>query len=127
MFEVRGDVRGKNTMGLTKTPSLYQAPKAEHFKFLLMHSVISGGGPGCVKGGWGDQSWEDYGFEILEKSPGLYKVPKLRNLNFCCCTVCFLCLGGSGGGGWVGEDFRGGRTMGLRSSRKPQVSIKSQC
>ena len=49
MFEedlggIRGDVRGKKTMGLTKTPSLYQAPKAEHFKFLLMHSVISGGG-----------------------------------------------------------------------------------
>ena len=49
MFEkdlggIRGDVRGKKTMGLTKTPSLYQSPKAEHFKFLFMHSVISGGG-----------------------------------------------------------------------------------
>ena len=70
MFEkdlggIRGDVRGKKTMGLTKTPSLYQAPKAEHFKFLLMHSVISGGGPGCVKGGWGYQSWEDYGLKSL--------------------------------------------------------------
>ena len=55
-----------------------------------------------MKGGWGDQSWEDYGFEILEKSPGLYKVPKLRNLNFCCCTVCFLCLGRVRRG-WVGR------------------------
>ena len=36
------------------------------------------------------------------KSPGLYKVPKLRNLNFCCCTVCFLCLGGVWRG-WVGR------------------------
>ena len=56
----------------------------------------------CERGLGGDQSWEDYGFEILEKSPGLYKVPKLRNLNFCCCTVCFLCLGGVWRG-WVGR------------------------
>ena len=58
MFEkdlggIRGDVRGKKTMGLTKTPSLYQAPKAEHFKFLLMHSVISGGGSRMCDRGMG--------------------------------------------------------------------------
>ena len=33
---------------------------------------------------------------VRKKIPGLYEVPKLRNLNFCCCTVCFL-------GGWIGD------------------------
>ena len=35
--------------------------------------------------------------EVHAKTPGLYQVPKLRNFNFCCCTVCFL-GGGSRGG-----------------------------
>ena len=56
------------------------------------------------KGGWGRQAGvggrRGFQREVLAKTLGLYQVPKLRNLNFCCCTVCFLCLGGSGGGGW---------------------------
>ena len=60
------------------------------------------------------QTQKDYGLEALTKIPSLYEVPKLRNLNFCCCTVCFQ--------GGVGCE----RNIGLRSSRKPQVSIKSQ-
>ena len=75
----------------------------------------------------GGRRRKDYGLEVLAKIPGLYEVSTLRNLNFCCCTVCFLCLGGGLGGGWMGRrGCQRRRTMGLRSSRKPQVSIKSQ-
>ena len=30
-----------------------------------------------------------FGLQVLAKIPDLYKVPKLKNFNFCC-TVCFL-------------------------------------
>ena len=61
-----------------------------------------------------------YGLDILDvltKTPGLYQVPKLRNLNFCFCTVCFQ------GGVIV---MRSMTLTSLMSSLKPQVSIKSQ-
>ena len=107
---------------------LYQVPKLRNLIF-LMHSVLfSGGGPGCVNGFFvGGQIWEDYGLEILVKTPGLYQVLKMTNLNFCCCTLHLR-----GGSGCVkifffgGMGVRGGKTMDLRSSQKPQVSIKSQ-
>ena len=72
------------------------------------------GGGRCL----GGQSKEDYGFENLAKSPGLYLVLKLRNLNICGYTVYFLGPGGFRSVyGWrVVVSVRGGRTMGLRSS-----------
>ena len=72
------------------------------------------GGGRCL----GGQSKEDYGFENLAKTPGLYLVSKLRNLNICCCTVCFLGPVGGQVCVWTGVivGVRGGSTMGLRSS-----------
>ena len=97
-----------------KNPGSLWSPKAEKFEFLLLHSVLSGGGS---REGGGGRRWKDFGYEVLTKIPVLYEVPKLRNLNFCCCTVCFLGRDSGGGGGE--------RTMGLRSSQKSQVSMKS--
>ena len=48
-----------------------------------MHSVLSGGESQVRRR-------KDYGPEVLAKIPGLYEVLRLRNFNFCCCTVCFL-------------------------------------
>ena len=47
-------------------------------------------------GGDVGQRRKDYGLEVLSKTPGLYKVPKLIFLNFCCCTVFFLFFFGGG-------------------------------
>ena len=59
------------------------------------------------------QTRKHYGLKVLTKIPSLYEVPELRNLNFCCCTVCFL--GTTYQGSWGGG---GEMTMGLMSSQK---------
>ena len=82
------------------------------------------------------QTQKDYGLEALTKIPSLYEVPKLRNLNFCYCTVCFL--GRTYQGSW-GEEGGGGKSNDYhhhhlrswentrgRSSWKSQLCIKSQ-
>ena len=38
-----------------------------------------GGVRGNIGGRGGHHRWEDYGLEVLTKTPGLYQVPKLRN------------------------------------------------
>ena len=76
------------------------SPKVEKFESMLLHSVLGGGG-GIKSGSGGLVRVGRTGLDILISSPGLYQFPKLRYLNFCCCTVCF--------GGWVG----GGGMRGL--------------
>ena len=74
---------------------------------------------------------EDYGLEVLAKTSCLYQVPKLRNLNMLLLllsllsslsssfSLLLLSLSLLSSSAWWS-------TMGLRSTQKPQVSIKSQ-
>ena len=54
--------------------------------------------------------------KVYEKTPSFYQVPKLRNLNFCCYTLCFWGMLGTGCVKGVWEDQRGcQRLEGLRA------------
>ena len=68
--------------------------KVEEYDFFLLHSVLSGGeSPGCVKESWG--VWSMFR-EILAKIPGIYQIPKLRNMIFFVDAECaFWVCGGN--------------------------------
>ena len=59
--------------------------------------------------------------EVHAKTPGLYQVPKLRNLNFCFCTVCF-----GGGVSPTTWDHQGDPGGGPRENPKSLSSPKAE-
>ena len=74
-------------VGVSEFGGLWFFDPCKKFEFLFLHSVLSGGGVIIMR---------PMALTSSRKTPCLYQVPKLRNLNLCFCTVCSFFFWGRG-------------------------------